>query len=152
MAQMHLGPMRIVLVASPASIEKILRERPNNFKRSLNVEKVFKDSNVNGLFSMEGDEWRHSRAWLFPQFAPGKINKTSALIAKHATELRKALDAYSTETEMLQKKWFHLEQPDANARYTQSNSYNPTELKSTIDVFSSYAFGVVVDFAFAHGM
>jgi cytochrome P450 len=105
----------------------------------------------NQLNTFLGDEWRHSRAWLSPQFAPGKINKTRVLIAKHAIQLRKDLDEYSEDMENLQKKWFHLEKPDPNARYTRSNFYNPKELKSTIDLFGTYAFSVVVDFSFAHG-
>ncbi|CAM0137635.1 unnamed protein product [Umbelopsis sp. WA50703] len=104
----------------------------------------------NQLNTFLGDEWRHSRAWLSPQFAPGKINKTRVLIAKHAIQLRKDLDEYSEDMENLQKKWFHLEKPDPNARYTRSNFYNPKELKSTIDLFGTYAFSVVVDFSFAH--
>lgn len=54
MAQFYMGPMRVVLVSSPNAVEKLFRERPNNFKRSFNIEKHFKDSNVPGLFSMEG--------------------------------------------------------------------------------------------------
>ncbi|KAJ2964106.1 hypothetical protein NQZ79_g916 [Umbelopsis isabellina] len=158
MTHMYIGPMRILVVSSPTVIDTLLRERPNVYKRSLDIERHFKDSNINGLFSMEGnqlngfsgDEWRHSRAWLSPQFSPGKINKTRVLIAKHAIQLRKDLDQYSEDLETLQKKWFHMETPDPNARYTRSNFYNPDELKGTIDLFSSFAFSVVVDFSFAH--
>ncbi|GAB5588883.1 Thromboxane-A synthase [Umbelopsis nana] len=138
MAQMHLGPVRLLLVSSPTAVEKLFRERPNNFKRSFNIESKFEDSHVPG------------RAWLFPQFSPAKINKTKQLIAKHALQLRDALDDFSKETDEQQKKWFHLDEPDPNARYTKSNFYQPDELKDTIDIFSSYAFGVVVDFTFAH--
>jgi hypothetical protein len=73
------------------------------------------------------------------------------LIAKHAIQLRKSLDQYSEDLETLQKKWFHMETADPNARYTRSNFYNPKELKGTIDLFGSFAFSVVVDFSFAHG-
>jgi hypothetical protein len=89
---------------------------------------------------------------MFPQFAPSKINKTKQLIVKHAVELRTSLDAYSKDMDDQQKKWYHLEQSDPNARYTKSNFYNPDELKDTIDMFSHFAFGVMVDFSFAHGM
>jgi hypothetical protein len=55
MAQMFIGPMRVVLASSPQAVEKLFRERPNNFKRSFNIEKQFQDSGVPGLFSMEGE-------------------------------------------------------------------------------------------------
>ena len=54
MAQMFIGPMRVVLISSPEAVEKLFRERPNNFKRSFGIEKKFEDSNIPGLFSMEG--------------------------------------------------------------------------------------------------
>lgn len=57
MAQMHLGPVRLLLVSSPTAVEKLFRERPNNFKRSFNIESKFKDSHVPGLFSMEGKSY-----------------------------------------------------------------------------------------------
>ncbi|KAI8578314.1 hypothetical protein K450DRAFT_247246 [Umbelopsis ramanniana AG] len=150
MAQMFIGPMRVVLASSPQAIEKLFRERPNNFKRSFNIEKQFQDSGVPGLFSMEGDDWRHSRAWVFPQFAPGKINKTKQLIIKHATELRKSLDRFSKEVDEIDNKWYPTVVQDPNSRYTKTNFYNPEELKNTIDMFSAFAFGVVIDFSFAH--
>ncbi|KAI9286768.1 cytochrome P450 [Umbelopsis sp. AD052] len=150
MAQMFIGPMRVVLASSPQAVEKLFRERPNNFKRSFNVEKEFQNSGVPGLFSMEGDDWRHSRAWLFPQFAPGKINKTKQLIIKHATSLRKSLDLFSKEVEEINNKWYPSVEQDPNTRYTKTNFYDPAELKNTIDIFSSFAFGVVIDFSFAH--
>ncbi|KAG2171341.1 hypothetical protein INT43_002963 [Umbelopsis isabellina] len=150
MSRMYLGSKRIIVVSSPTVIDTLLRQRPNVYKRSLDIERHFKDSKVNGLFSMEGDEWRHSRAWLSPQFAPGKVNNTRSLIAKHVIELRKSLDQYSEELENLQKKWYQLKDPESNARYTRSNFYNPDELRTTVDLFGSYAFSIMVDFTFAH--
>ena len=88
---------------------------------------------------------------MFPQFAPGKINKTKILIIKHAAELRKSLDRFSKDVSEINNKWYPEVQQDPNSRYTKTNYYNPDELKDTIDLFSAYAFGVVVDFSFAHG-
>jgi hypothetical protein len=73
------------------------------------------------------------------------------LIIKHTFDLRKALDNFSKEVDDLLNKWYPKEQQDPNSRFTQSNFYNSDELRNTIDMFSAFAFGVVVDFAFAHG-
>lgn len=53
-AHIHIGSTRYLVVSSPTAIDTVLRERPHVYKRSLGIEKVFKNTKVNGLFSMEG--------------------------------------------------------------------------------------------------
>lgn len=54
MTQMYLGPKRVLVVSSPTVIDTLVKERPSVYKRPLDAERVFKASNINGLFSMEG--------------------------------------------------------------------------------------------------
>jgi cytochrome P450 len=57
----RLGRRRVVIVADPAQITQILRDRPEGFRRTATVEPVFEELGINGLFSAEGERWRRMR-------------------------------------------------------------------------------------------
>lgn len=54
MAHIYVGPTRYLVVSSPTVIDTVLRERPHVYKRALGIEKHFRNTGINGLFSMEG--------------------------------------------------------------------------------------------------
>jgi cytochrome P450/nitrite reductase/ring-hydroxylating ferredoxin subunit len=57
----RLGPNRIVGVVDPRLNEVILRARPETYRRASNVEPVFREMGVDGVFSAEGAAWRRQR-------------------------------------------------------------------------------------------
>ena len=55
------GPRRYVVVADREAANEILRDRPEGFRRPREVESVFKEMHIHGVFSAEGVDWRRQR-------------------------------------------------------------------------------------------
>lgn len=68
--RVHLGPRRVVVVSDPALIQRALRERPGTFRRLGNVEPIFRELGIDGVFSAEGVEWRPLRRLTLEALAP----------------------------------------------------------------------------------
>jgi len=57
----HMGPHPVLVVSDPVLTEHILRARPETYRRLGNVEPVFAEMGVSGVFSAEGTAWRPQR-------------------------------------------------------------------------------------------
>ncbi|KAI9286714.1 cytochrome P450 [Umbelopsis sp. AD052] len=145
----YAGPFPIVVLSSTTAIDEVLKERPYNIRRSANVEKLFEDCNIPGLFSMEGERWRHSRNWMAPQLTQAKTNKAGPVMTKHVVSLRSALQEISKKMEEINEK-FYPSITSLESSHQTNVFYNPKDLKIDITPFREYAFSVMIDFAFAH--
>jgi hypothetical protein len=52
--KVYVGLAPLVILSSTTAIDQFFKERPLNIRRSSDTEKLFEDSNIAGLFSMEG--------------------------------------------------------------------------------------------------
>jgi len=59
--QFWMGRKRIVATTDPASIEHVLRARPDTFRRSENLDRILSELGVHGVFNAEGAAWRPLR-------------------------------------------------------------------------------------------
>jgi cytochrome P450/nitrite reductase/ring-hydroxylating ferredoxin subunit len=57
----RVGKQETLVVSDPELTESVLRARPETFRRGSNVERVFEELGVNGVFSAEGAAWRPQR-------------------------------------------------------------------------------------------
>jgi len=57
----RMGPRSVVVVSDPHLSQQVLRQRPETFRRLSNVEPVFAEMGIAGVFSAEGDAWRAQR-------------------------------------------------------------------------------------------
>jgi nitrite reductase/ring-hydroxylating ferredoxin subunit len=57
----RLGSNRGLVIADPELTQKVMRARPETFRRTSKVQRVFEELGVNGLFSAEGPAWRPQR-------------------------------------------------------------------------------------------
>ena len=57
----HLGRRPLLVLSDPALISQVLRQRPDVYRRLATVEPVAAELGLNGVFSVEGDTWRHQR-------------------------------------------------------------------------------------------
>ncbi|MYE00420.1 MAG: cytochrome P450 [Alphaproteobacteria bacterium] len=59
--QIRMGPNRILVVADSASIQRILVQRPQGFRRTRRLESVAEEMKLKGVFASEGEDWRRQR-------------------------------------------------------------------------------------------
>jgi cytochrome P450/nitrite reductase/ring-hydroxylating ferredoxin subunit len=57
----RMGPQRILVVSEPEVAARVLRERPETFRRTANLAPIFDEMGVSGVFSAEGSAWRPQR-------------------------------------------------------------------------------------------
>ena len=57
----RLGRDRALVVSDPELSQQVMRARPDTFRRTTKVQRVFEELGVDGLFSAEGPAWRPQR-------------------------------------------------------------------------------------------
>ncbi|GAB5588841.1 hypothetical protein Unana1_03741 [Umbelopsis nana] len=145
-----IGPTQVIVFSTAEAVEQFFKERPFNIRRPAKVEKLFEDCNIPGLFSMEGEQWRHSRNWMAPQLTQAKTSKAMPVVTKHVVTLRTAFQEKAKRMEDVQQKWFPPLPEETNTAFTNNVHYNPKDVDTDIICFREYAFSIMLDFAFAH--
>lgn len=94
---LRLGLKKILIVAEPDLVKQILKERPDNYRRVKNIENVFDESELNGIFTAEGERWKHHRKLTEPSFKTGhlkqffpQLNKITQRLQKRFAQLAKS--------------------------------------------------------------
>jgi cytochrome P450/nitrite reductase/ring-hydroxylating ferredoxin subunit len=59
--KLQMGPRRAVAISDQHMINELLRARPENFRRSANMDRIISEIGVKGVFNAEGDAWRPQR-------------------------------------------------------------------------------------------
>ena len=84
------GPFKILVVADPALIAVILRERPARFRRpSRSAEIALEMSGNLGLFMAEAEDWRNQRRMVMQALAPAVVKAYFPSLQKVATRLQR---------------------------------------------------------------
>ncbi len=60
----RVATTRILTVADAETIQQLLRDRPDRFRRWRKIEEILVDIKADGLFSAEGEKWRRQRIFL----------------------------------------------------------------------------------------
>nr|UXE45513.1 hypothetical protein Hi04_10k_c4996_00024 [uncultured bacterium] len=58
---LHLGSSKVLVIADPKLMEPLYRSRPETYRRPSQVEDIFVELRVAGVFSAEGEAWRAQR-------------------------------------------------------------------------------------------
>lgn len=83
-----VGPHRLVVLSDPRLIQQVLRERPGAFRRLGNVEPVFRELGMGGVFSAEGAEWRPLRRLAMEALSPAHLRRFYPTLRAVAERLR----------------------------------------------------------------
>ena len=59
--RVRFGPSDVVVVSDRATIQRLLIQRPQAFRRTRRLESVAKEMRLKGVFAAEGDDWRRQR-------------------------------------------------------------------------------------------
>jgi cytochrome P450/nitrite reductase/ring-hydroxylating ferredoxin subunit len=117
----RLGPRWIVAVSDPELCEQVLRARPETYRRLSNVEPVFAEMGVAGVFSAEGAAWRSQRRLAMEALSP-----------RH---LRGFYPALQTVAERLVRRW------EVAAREGGETDILDDLKRFTVDVTTLLTFG-----------
>jgi cytochrome P450/nitrite reductase/ring-hydroxylating ferredoxin subunit len=86
--QFWMGARRIVATTNPASIDDVLRARPETFRRPENMDRIISELGVKGVFNAEGEVWRPQRKLSVAALAQRNIHRLFPSIQIVAARLK----------------------------------------------------------------
>jgi len=117
----RVATTRILTVADADTIQQLLRDRPDRFRRWRKVADILADIKADGLFAAEGTKWRRQRIFLM-----------HALNASHVREFIPRLEEVAGR---LRRRWWRA------AMAGRSVNVHADLTRLTVDVTSGLAFG-----------
>lgn len=78
--KIHLMKKPMVVLTDPQVIQKILKQRPDTYRRASQMERVFTEMGVQGVFSAEGEQWQRYRKLMNPAFRTSQIKQFYATL------------------------------------------------------------------------
>ena len=118
----NMGPRTVVAFSEPETVNAILRERPDGYRRWRELESVAGELGLGGPFTSEGDDWRRQRRL--------------AVTALNSNHLRRYFEIIHTATGRLHTRLEH-------------KAGTPVEI---LDDLMSYSVDVTSALAFGHDL
>jgi cytochrome P450 len=119
--KLALGPKPVIAISNPATMQQILRDRPEGYRRWDGLEELFAELGAHGVFSAEGDDWRRQR-----KLADAALNHE---------HLKQYFEIIATETERLHRRL------GAAAASNELLDIQRVLMSFTVDVVTALAFG-----------
>ena len=119
--QIALGAERAVVIADPEMVQSILVERPDRFARLAGIRQTIEEMGIEGLFSVEGEQWRRHRQ-----------------LAKGAFDVRHLQDFFPITrkvTQRLHRRWQQLAEQQIPLDAQREL------MRYTVDITTNLAFG-----------
>jgi cytochrome P450 len=82
--RIRMGRRDALVVARPDLLSRILRDRPDGWRRLQAIQAVAREVGAHGVFSAEGEDWRRQRRLVMGAFDPGHLKRLLP-IARGAT-------------------------------------------------------------------
>ncbi len=119
--RVRLGGHDILVVADPAAIAAVLRDRPGTFGRTERMGAVAREMGFEGVFAANGATWRRQRPMVMAGFDPRRIKSYFPSLVQ--------------VTERLARRWQRA------AAAGQTIDLQADLMRYTVDVISGLAFG-----------
>jgi cytochrome P450 len=119
--RVRMGSRYMLVIDDKDEIARILRQRPQAFRRGRPVKSVFAELGVAGLFSAEGEDWERQRRLVMKAFAPAHLKQYFPSLVKVTDRLLGRFKAAAASGEWL----------DLQAEF----------MRYTVDVTAGLAFG-----------
>ena len=125
----QFGPMfvfkvatqRILTVSDAETIQQVLRDRPDRFRRWRKIEEILVDIKADGLFSAEGANWRRQRKYVMHML--------------NASHVREFIPRFEEVAGRLRRRWWRA------AMAGTTLDVHADLMRLTVDVTSGLAFG-----------
>lgn len=117
----RFGRHPVVVIAEPALIQRILRERPHGFRRLRTIDGVLRELGVAGVFNAEGADWHRQRRIVMQGF--------------NTAQLKRFFPALAAMTDRLRRRW------TAAAERGTEIDVAADFMRYTVDVTTNLAFG-----------
>jgi cytochrome P450 len=111
----------VLTISDAETIQKILRDRPERFRRWRKLEMIAEDIKAEGLFTAEGEEWRRQRKFV--------------MYALNASHVREFIPRLEQVVGRLRRKWWRA------ALAGKPIDAHADLMRLTVDVTSGLAFG-----------
>lgn len=120
--RVHLGRRNALVVAESELIGRMLRERPDGWRRLRSMQSVIREAGGHGVFSAEGDDWRRQRRHVMRAFDPGHLHRFFPSLVRVTERMKDKLDTVAASGRAIDLQAFLM-------RYT-------------VDVTAGLAFGI----------
>ncbi|KAK9766910.1 hypothetical protein K7432_003661 [Basidiobolus ranarum] len=150
----HVNLLRkqLLVVSDIRMCQEILKARPDGFSRGVGLARVAEELNVNGLFSQEGEEWRHSRYWIANAFSPTKVREFKKCVWFHTKKLQERLRILSEEQAKVLASQRCDSADSTESKFPIRNSYDGNDLtESILNEIQSTVLSIVCDASFSWG-
>jgi cytochrome P450/nitrite reductase/ring-hydroxylating ferredoxin subunit len=97
MFRIRAGQLPLLVISDPDLTAPLFRERPDTYRRISNVEPVFAEMALSGVFSAEGEAWRAQRKLAMEALAQRHLRGFYPTLAMVAERLRKRWERAAEE-------------------------------------------------------
>ncbi len=97
--RLQLGLKDALVISNKETIQKILKDRPDGFRRLSVVENRFDEIGMNGVFSSEGEKWRQNRKLSDAIFLPKHIKNFTPILVKITQRLHERFSSLAASKE-----------------------------------------------------
>ncbi|KAK9760706.1 hypothetical protein K7432_014985 [Basidiobolus ranarum] len=131
---------------------EILKSRPDGFARGAGVAQVAADLNMHGVFSQEGEEWRHSRRWIASAFSRTQVREFKRGIWYHSKKLQAKLSDIAKNQKVLLAQQHSDITSSTKAKYPMRHWYNGNDLTDNILMeIKTTILSIICDVSFSWG-
>ena len=124
--QLRMGPRRVLVTADHEAIAKMMRDRPEGFRRTERLEQIGNEMGLKpGVFGANGEEWKRQRRMVMAAFDPGHVKAYHPALARCG--------------ERLAGRWQRA------AAAGQAIDLQADLMRFTVDVIAGLAFGTDVN-------
>src|SRR3954470_3310627 len=123
--RLRIGGRELLVTKNPDAIATVLRDRPEGFERTARINQIAKEIGFDGLFSVNGEQWRRQRPMVMAGLDPAHIKTYFPALVR--------------VTQRFARRW----QRAADARETID--LQADLMRYTVDVTAGLAFGVDIN-------